>query len=175
MRTFRVIAPSPITLNLINGTTVSATKGMIVEPVQDHLFQHALKQRHLVRHQPPRVAPAPAPAQALKAAHVQPEQVLTAPHEPEAPALLQDPEPSPQEEEETVVKEADEQIDETPVEPLTVHDLGLTTRQAQALEAAGYKLAVQVAAASDQELIAVNGIGEKTVEALRVTLASHGI
>lgn len=176
MSKFRVIAQSPITLNLRNGKTISAKKGMVVEPTQDHFFLSALKQRLLVPHRPPAAAPVPVsappavPAPVVEAQPAASEPVVSVVEPPvvdEAPPVV---------DEAPAVEVADDSElveDVSPVQ-LSVHDLGLSARTVTALVAGGYETAQALAEATDEELVAVNGIGETTVKTIRTQLAAHG-
>lgn len=183
MSKFRVIAQSPITLNLRNGKTISAKKGMVVEPTQDHFFLSALKQRLLVPHRPPPAAPVPVsappavPAPVVESAPVVSEpavEVVEPPVADEAPAPAA--EVAPAVEVVAVEPSAEEVVAEDEPEPvqLSVHDLGLSARTVTALVAGGYETAQALASATDEELVAINGIGETTVKTIRAQLAAHG-
>lgn len=182
MSKFRVIAQSPITLNLRNGKTISAKKGMVVEPTQDHFFLSALKQRLLVPHRPPAAAPVPVsappvvPAPVVEAQSAMSEPVVSVVEPPvvdEAPPAVDE---APAVEVVAVEPSAEEVVAEDEPEPvqLSVHDLGLSARTVTALVAGGYETAQALASATDEELVAINGIGETTVKTIRAQLAAHG-
>lgn len=182
MSKFRVISPTPITLNLLNGKTISASKRMIVEPVKDNLFETARKKGHLVPHYPERLLqnappappapPAPAPVMDVVAAPVP---VSATAEAAEVVAVAA----------EVVAEKGDEQADEQAdkvdegegekapeAEEISVDKLNLESRTKQALIAGGYTVVSQIKAASDEELDAVSGIGPATIDLIRVAVAS---
>jgi hypothetical protein len=167
MSKFRVISPTPITLNLLNGKTISASKRMIVEPIKDNLFETARKKGYLVPHYPehmlqiapseaPPAPPAPAPVMDVVAAPV--------------------PVSATVESAEVVDEEGDKEEasgkDEKAPEEVSVEKLELAARTKQALIAGGYTVVSQIKAASNEELEAVSGIGSKTVDLIRAAVAS---
>jgi len=180
MSKFRVISPTPITLNLLNGKTISASKRMIVEPVKDNLFETARKKGHLVPHYPERLIqnappapppapPAPAPVMDVVAAPVP----VSATAEAAEVVAVAEVVVAAEKGDEQADKVDEGEGDKAPeAEEISVDKLNLESRTKQALIAGGYTVVSQIKAASDEELDAVSGIGPATIDLIRVAVAS---
>lgn len=186
---YRVISPTPLTLHLLDGSTISAPKRSIVAPVHDQLFERAFKAGYLVpvRDDRPTVqaqqqiiassAAAPTPVSEDQA------ETLAAQAEPESSTKLSDAadaeavEVSHGEAHEPAVDEAQalplEPSESAPQDALAlVESLDLPERTIGQLVAGGFVYVSQLVAATDEELEAVNGVGARTVKSIRAAIAA---
>lgn len=80
---------------------------------------------------------------------------------------------SPQQEEK---KEEEEKVDSLgPVGNLSVEEIGLPTRVANALVKAGYDTVKKLAKAEKKDLVKVRNLGEKSLKIIRIALAEKGV
>lgn len=76
-----------------------------------------------------------------------------------------------------VVREETQQVTDTlgPVGKLSVEEIGLPTRVANALVKAGYETVEQLVAAKKEDLAKVRNLGEKSIKIISVALAQKGV